>query len=377
MSRCWVFLLLLGCAAARAAAPPDCASLLQADFAAVPDAPTQLTAAATVAARDSVPAYCRVQGYVRSNVRFELWLPTENWNGKLMLEGCGGFCGTLDYVERCNTRLERGYACISTDMGHTSTVYDGKWAYNNREAEIDFGYRATHVTAVAGKAIATAFYSRPPQSAYYHGCSTGGRQGLVSAQRFPADFDGIIAGAPVLRMPSSGLVLAWAMRAMRDPQGRRIVTPREAQLLHRAVLQRCDARDGLADGIIGDPRDCDFDPAMLACAKGGSTECLTPPQVAAFRKVYDGPRSSDGRRVFPGGMPRGSELNWIGTLLSNDDRPPAYYNFIGDLFRYMAFAEDPGPSFRTRRSNTTSSRRARWADRQRPAISSACSSCPA
>lgn len=338
MHTAWVTAILLTGSALPAAAATDCAALLGRDFSSLPDAPTQLLQATPVEAQGTVPAYCRVQGYVRPRVRFELRLPRESWNGKFLMEGCGGFCGSLDHAPRCDARLAPGYACLVTDMGHASTPFDGKWAWNDREAEIDFGYRATHVAAVAGKAIATAFYARPPERSYFHGCSTGGRQGLVSAQRFPADFDGIIAGAPVLRMPASGMVLAWSMRALHDGAGRRIVTPREIGLLHRAVLERCDVHDGLADGIIADPRSCDVDP--------GSVAGLTRAQVEALRKVYDGPRDSRGRRLFPSGLPRGSELGWIGTLVANDDGRPPFYGFIADLFRYLAFAEDPGPGFR-------------------------------
>lgn len=338
MRAIWAIVALLLTAALQPAAAVECSELLKPDFSALPDAPTQLTLATSVDAQGSVPAYCRVQGYVRPRVRFELRLPRESWNGKLLMEGCGGFCGSLDHAPRCDARLARGYACVVSDMGHASTPFDGKWAWNDREAEIDFGYRATHVTAVAGKAVATAFYSRPPERSYFHGCSTGGRQGLVSAQRFPADFDGIVAGAPVLRMPASGMVLAWSMRALHDAAGRRIVTPREVELMHRAVLERCDARDGLADGIVGDPRACDVDPGTVAG--------LGAAQVAALRKVYDGPRDSRGRRLFASGLPRGSELNWIGTLIGRDEGPPPFYGFIADLFRYLSFAEDPGPGFR-------------------------------
>lgn len=337
----WALLALLALPPPAAAAQPDpraaCAALAGLDLAALPDAPTQILEVANVAAADPTPAYCRVRGYVRANVRFELRLPTGDWNGKLIMEGCGGFCGTLQYAERCDDRVRRGYACIVSDMGHVSTPFDAKWAWNNREAEIDFGYRATHVTAVAGKAIATALYARAPQRSYFHGCSTGGRQGLVSAQRFPQDFDGIIAGAPVLRMPHSGLVLAWSLRALHERDWRARVTPRDVERLHAGALQHCDARDGLVDGIIGDPFSCDFDPA--------SVTGLTPVQIDAFRKVYDGPRDSSGRRLFPGGLPRGSELEWIGPLVARDAGPPLFAGFIGDLFRYLAFAEDPGPQF--------------------------------
>jgi hypothetical protein len=328
----------------------NCAALAQADLASLPDAPTQVLDATRVAAGEAAPEHCRVRGYIRPNVRFELRLPLGGWNGKLVMEGCGGFCGSLQYAERCDERMRRGYACIVSDMGHASTPFDAKWAWNDREAEIDFGYRATHVTAVAGKALVETLYAQAPQRAYFHGCSTGGRQGLVSAQRFPADFDGIIAGAPVLRMPNSGLVPAWAIRALRDRDGRARVGPRQVEMLHAAVLQRCDARDGLADGIIGDPTGCDFDPALLACPSGAGraddlSGCLAPPQVDAFRKVYDGPRDSGGRRLFPAGLPLGSELDWIGPLVSRDGGPPLFEGFIGDLFRYLAFAEDPGPGF--------------------------------
>ncbi len=339
MRTSWLILALLPTALPqRVLAADGCAGLLQRDFSLLPDAPTQLTRAGVVDAAGAVPAYCRVEGYVRPRVRFELRLPHESWNGKLLMEGCGGFCGSLDFASRCDARLARGYACLVTDMGHASTPFDAKWAWNDREAEIDFGYRATHVAAVAGKAIATAFYARPPERNYFHGCSTGGRQGLVSAQRFPADFDGIVAGAPVLRMPASGMVLAWAMRSLHDAAGRRVVTPREIEMLHRAVLERCDARDGLADGMVGDPLSCDLDP--------GSVAGLTDLQATALRKVYDGPRDSRGRRLFPGGLPRGSELGWIGTLVSRDEARPPFYGFIADLFRYLSFAEDPGPAFR-------------------------------
>ena len=335
-------LLALSVMPPAAAAPQGeplagCAALAGLDLAALPDAPTQILESAPVAAAGTTPAYCRVRGYVRANVGFELRLPAGGWNGKLIMEGCGGFCGTLQYAERCDERLRRGYACIVSDLGHRSTLFDAKWAWNNREAEIDFAYRATHVTAVAGKAITAAWYARPPQRSYFHGCSTGGRQGLVSAQRFPQDFDGIIAGAPVLRMPASGLVLAWSLRALHERDWRARVTPRDVERLHAGALQHCDARDGLVDGIIGDPFRCDFDPAAVPG--------LTPMQVDAFRKVYDGPRDSRGRRLFLGGLPRGSELEWIGPLVARDPGPPPFAGFIGDLFRYLAFAEDPGPQF--------------------------------
>jgi len=325
--------------------PSACTDLLAEDVSAVPDAPSVITAAENMGAAGGVSAYCKVQGYVRPNVRFELRLPLAGWNGKHLMRGCSGFCGAV--LPRCDAALHKGYACIASDMGHFSSQTDAVWAWNNREAELDFAHRATHVTAVIGKAITSRFYRAPVARSYYEGCSTGGRQGLVAAQRFPDDFDGIIAGAPVINETGAGMQLLWSVRAARRNDGSPILEPRHVRILHAAVIAQCDVLDGVLDGIVADPRACGPELARLACTSGAApSSCLTGDQIEAARQIYQGPVTSHGRALYTGGAMPGSELNWIGTYVAAPGDTPSYYTFVGDLFRYLAFAEDPGSSWR-------------------------------
>ena len=141
-------------------------------------------------------AYCAVTGYVNPTNNFGMYLPVDDWNGRYLVRGCGGSCGSVVTELACGPHLRDGYACLITDMGHSSTLVDNNWVANNLQGLVDFGYRSTHVTSVAGKAIATAFYARAPVKSYFFACSTGGRQGMIEAERFPEDFDGIVAIAP-------------------------------------------------------------------------------------------------------------------------------------------------------------------------------------
>jgi len=286
----------------------QCEALRTADFSGILDAPTHLMSVAAVAEANGLPAYCKVRGYVASAVEFELRLPLDDWNGKFLKRGCGGFCGTV-FAATCDNHLKDGYACLASDMGHTSTALDGKWAYNDLEAEIDFGYRATHVTAKAGKSITEAFYDRAPQRSYFMGCSTGGRQGLVEAQRFPHDFDGIVAGAPVINETGAGMQLIWTVAANRDDNGNQILPASKIPMIHEAVVAKCDMNDGVEDGLIGDARACDFEPSELRCLGRDRDNCLTSEQIEVVNKIYDGPVNSDGDALYTGGAQRGSELN--------------------------------------------------------------------
>jgi feruloyl esterase len=350
----WVFGLLLTLSAVNAsaaAAPPAtgaaqrCASLQTANFGATPDAPTQITNATFVPASPTRQAYCSVEGYVAPTIGFGLWLPAANWNGKYIVRGCGGFCGSVAMELACPQHIRDGYACLHTDMGHKSTMYDAKWAYNNLQAEVDFGYRATHVTTLAGKAIATAFYDTPPRYSYFMACSTGGRQGMVEAERFPYDFDGIVAIAPVIDETGAGIQLLWSTRVNRGADGREILTADKIPALHAAVVADCDMNDGIKDGLIGDPRLCKFDPASLLCKGADGPTCLTPAQVQVVRDIYRGPHDSHGEALYTGGAQPGSELNWIGPYLSKDGRPAIYTDMQAELWRYMGFWPDPGPTW--------------------------------
>jgi hypothetical protein len=326
-----------------------CADVARMSFAATPDAPTAITAANLVASANELPAYCRVRGNIAPAVGFELRLPISGWNGKLFMQGCRAYCGII-MIEDANDALKRGYATVATDMGHTGTILDTTWAYNNRDAELDYGYRATHVTANAAKAIVRAFHGVTATQSYFRGCSTGGRQGLVAAQRFPSDFDGIVAGAPVA--PKAGaLNFYWSSTANLDSDKRAILNTNHVYLLRGAAMKKCDAKDGIADGVIEDPTGCDFDPAELQC--GGLTsgefipraDCLTTTQVEAARKLYSAPVTSDGTRLAPGGHMPGGELNWLGTIVSTDGGPGQYLKLAEDNFRFLGFAEDPGPLY--------------------------------
>lgn len=328
------------------AEPLSCPALVLEDFSRVPDAPTQITAAALVQASGKMPGYCRVEGYIAPTTGFEIRIPQDIWNGKLLMQGCGGFCGTTAMIAQCDDAVARGYACVSTDLGHKSTPIDGKWAYNNPQGEIDFYYRATHATAQAAKAIVTAAMGADIERSYFRGCSTGGRQGLISAQRFPADFDGVIAAAPAGVSPGGGLHLIWSALANLDDKGEQIIPASKVPLLHDAVVKACDGLDGLEDGLIDDPRKCVFDPADLQCRRQPGDDCFTGPEVEVIRSIYRGATDSAGDPLYRAVPMPGSELNWVPAYISANAQPSIYYRFGGDFFRYVAFAEDPGPDWR-------------------------------
>jgi feruloyl esterase len=325
-------------------AAAKCAAFARADLAATPDAIVQITATRLVAAANAMPEHCRVSAYVQPQVGVEMLLPSE-WNGKFLQLGCGGFCGSA-IAEACNNGLARGYACIVSDMGHSSTALDGKWAYNNWDSRIDFAHRATYVAAVAGKAMVKSFYGEAPQRSYFQGCSTGGRQALQAAQRFPAEFDGIIAGAPVINWTGAGVQLLWSVRATLNDDGSQLLTVADIERVHAAAIAACDEADGVKDNIIVDPRVCPFDPAALQCKSRGGRDCLSPAKVEAVKRIYQGPVNSKGESLYTGGALPGSELNWIGNYISREAGPSTYENFMRDMFGYIAFSDSPGPSWR-------------------------------
>ena len=328
---------------ALAATEDQCRALALQDFSRVPDAPTRITASTVVPAQGAVPSYCRVEAYIAPQVGYEGHLPLDNWNGKFVFQGCGAMCGSLQGLSSCPAALAQGYACATTDMGHRAPSQDGKWAYQNPVAEIDVGHRATHVATVAGKAIAENFYGADIKRSYFQGCSTGGRQALVEANRYPLDYDGILGGAPVLYSPMGPpLQLFWDVTANIGPDGKPILDPAKLPILAKAVMNACDATDGLKDGTIGDPRACKFDPAALKCSAGQSSECLTSSEIDVVRKLYEGPRTSKGLLKRVGGQPFGTELSWAGFIAG---RNSANYNWANENLRYLAFPLDPGPGY--------------------------------
>lgn len=321
-----------------------CAALGAVSFTRVTDATTQILKTEIAKVTPESPEMCVVDGYVAPNIGIRIALPLIGWNGKLFQGGCGGSCGSTRLFW-CDEPITRGYACLSTDMGHTSGGLDWTWADNNLQAMADFGFRATHRATLAGKAIIEAYYNSAPKYSYFQGCSTGGRQAMVAAQHFPWDFDGIVAGAPAINWTGAGMGLWWNVMANRRKGGGQILQEADIRLLHAAVMEKCDALDGLKDGIIGDPRECKFDPASLQCKAGNSTACLGPEQVGAIRKIYSGPHTSDGKPTYTGSAQPGSELNWLAPYIGVNDKPAVYAGFIGNQWQFAGFSPAPGPNW--------------------------------
>ena len=274
------------------------------------------TGARGARALDNLPAFCRVEGLLTptpaSKIHFEVWLPASGWNGKLQVVGNGGLAGTISYPAMA-AALRNGFATASTDTGHASGE-PAAWLAD-RERLIDYSYRGLHLTTVEAKAIANAFYSSPARYAYYTGCSTGGKQGLMEAQRYPADFDGILAGDAANFWTHQMASEVWDGVVTSSPDTN---LPKEKlQLIQDAVMAKCDALDGAKDGIISDPMRCHFDPEVLQCRGAGSANCLTAAQVEAVRNVYDGPLNPRTKtRVYPGMYP-GAEMGWANGVVIN------------------------------------------------------------
>ena len=286
------------------------------DFQEIPGAPTRITSARIVAATETQPEYCEVSGYVQTQVKFQLKLPTSTWQGRYLQFGCSGYCGMIARTTFPASRDELGgdFAIAATNTGHdTAQVTDTLWAGHDEQARIDYGYRGVHVVALAAKAIQAAYYGRPPARSYWVGCSCGGREGLMEAQRYPRDFDGIVAGAPASLQTFNPLYMAWALRTNADANGRPILTTDKLAPLSAAVVRACDVNDGVVgDGLVGDPRDCNFDPASIQCTAADRPDCLTAAQVRVVRTFYTGNFDAQGRRLDPRVLPYGSELSWAG-----------------------------------------------------------------
>lgn len=269
----------------------SCSALVQRDFAAIPDAPTALFSAQIIPSKAQTPEYCEVKGYVTPQIQFEMRLPTQNWNRRYLQVGCGGYCGSLRASPECIAALNQNFAVAFDNTGHVGGgigAGSALWGLDQPQLRTDFGYRSEHVTALAAKAIATAFYGKSPSYSYFQGCSNGGRQALMAAQRYPNDFNGIIAGAPAaIQAPLNEEYETWNGRANQDSQGNPILLPDKLALIHNAAIANCDGQDGLLDGQITDPRVCTFKAESLRCSGDRATaNCLTTAQIAVVNKLY-------------------------------------------------------------------------------------------
>ena len=345
-----ILLLTLGLCATGSAQAATCESLTSLKL---PD--TTITLAETVAAGAfkppaggrgggaqafaDLPAFCRVAATLRptpeSDIKIEVWMPQAGWNGKFQGVGNGGWNGNID-SNALAAGVRRGYATASTDTGHSGG--GGPWM-QNQEKLVDYGHRAVHEMAAKGKAIVDAFYDEPIRFSYFNGCSAGGRQGLMAAQRYPDDFDGIVAGAPALNATGRASFAMWVAQNVHASEAS-YIPPDKYRVVHDAVLKACDAGDAVADGVIENPKACSFDPQVLACKAGDAPDCLTAPQVEAARRMYQPLVNTATRQtVFPG-LAYGSELGWA---TFGGPRP---FGIGAQMFQYMVF-DNPEWDYRT------------------------------
>ena len=328
----------------------DCAKLLNQDFTRVPDAPSKLVSANVDQANGQ--SYCDVWGYISPQTYFQVKLPTSTWHGDYLQEGCGGFCGQGPLTNLpgasagCAPATNGELVLAADDEGHlTSSGLDGMWAKDDPALRMVFGRTSEHSLAQVAKALIRSYYGRGAAHSYFDGCSDGGREALMVAQRYPTDFNGIIAGAPAQNWaPLGGLYEAWLAVANTDARGHQVLTQEKLPALHAAVVKACGK-------VIADPRLCAFDPASIACPAGqDKATCLTAAQVQTVRMLYRGPTDPAGRSLFDGGEPYGSELAWQDWLVkpASDQAAPGDTE-AGQLalnyLKYMAFTENPPDGF--------------------------------
>jgi len=334
-----------------------------------------IISASLVDAKGSTPQYCYVRGVINPAIHYHLQLPLpENWNGRFLHIGDGGTDGDLDFSDQ---RLAQGYVVANSNTGHdTGSEPGASFGFNNRQAEIDFGHRAMHLTVQAGKTLVRNYYGRAPRYSYHEGCSGGGRQGLMAAQRYPYDFDGIVAGhAPFLFQQRDVLNLHIMQHLFRDNFAGNLAydtnrdgtfaSLKKVEIVREAVLAKCDAQDGIRDTVIQEPRQCRFDPkvdlANMMCRDNVNGEaCFTTAQIASLQAIYGGVRDSKGTLILKGRAP-GSEFAWAADLIPHAGNKllPGELNYSGDHMNYLFYDQDPGvpPPSWTDLSHTPDKRR--------------------
>lgn len=327
-----------------------CADLAGFDLTAIGGAGSRITIAAETSSKAGA-AVCAVEGTLAPAITFAVQLPTKTWTQRYLQIGCGGLCGsiagTVGDADGCVPLDSSGFVLAATDMGHQDQ--DGSFGQNPVK-RADFAHRAQHLTAVAAKALIEAFYGQPQKYAYFTGCSDGGREALIEAQRYPDDFDGIIAGAGALNFMAQNAVFhAWQARANTGADGQPILLADRLPILHQAVLNACDSLDGLADGLIANPLACRFDLTTVQCPAGtdDTSACLTAAEVEVARKFYDGPRDpTTGTHLTAGGPQYGSEMAWAGVYVPQAAGGTIFSEKVSlPVLRSMAFETAPAGGF--------------------------------
>ena len=296
------------------------------------------TATGTPDALPDLPRFCRISVQLRpsadSDIGAEIWLPTSGWNGKFLAVGSGGWGGSIAYEDMAEA-LRRGYATSATDDGHSGR--GASFIAGHPEKFVDFAYRSEHEMTLEAKRLIKAFYGREARYSYWNGCSGGGREGLLQAYRYPDEFNGIIAGDPA-NMRRNAWALWLAVQTFKDPAA--VIPPGKYPMIHRTVLDACDAKDGLRDGLIDDPASCHVDFRTLQCAGADGPDCLTPRQVQTAQTITSPATTTTGQVVFPRLEP-GTELRW--DRLAGGPRPA---DIFVDQFRYVVY-QDPDWDWRS------------------------------
>jgi feruloyl esterase len=295
-----------------------------------------------------LPAFCRVAGVIKptsdSEIKFEVWMPATNWNGKFQGVGNGGFAGSISYAGLADA-LARGYATASTDTGHSGG--DASWALGHPEKIVDYGHRAIHEMTVKAKQIIKAFYGDGPKRSYFASCSNGGRQALMEAQRYPDDYDGLIAGAPANAFTQILTGFAWNMKNLLADTASYLPS-KKLKAIESAALAACDSRDGVKDGVLDDPTKCGFDPSVLRCKGEETDDCLTEKQIIALKKIYAGPRDAKGQQIIPGFTPGGETGpgGWTPWITGATPQSALQFFFSTQAFKNMVY-NDPNWDFKT------------------------------
>lgn len=288
-----------------------------------------------------LPAFCRVTAVSKpssdSDIKIEIWLPAANWNGRFRGQGNGGFAGEIDYGSLAQS-VAHGYAAAGSDTGHAASGIDASWALNHPEKIVDFAYRAIHEMTVIGKAATKAFYGDAAHHSYFSSCSNGGRQALMEAQRYPDDYDGIIAGAPANYWTHLLGGSLWDVK-MTTRDAAAYIPAAKIPAIARAVDAACDAKDGVTDGVLNDPRTCHFRPETMLCKSGDSDSCLTHEQVTTLEELYQGARDASGRQIFPGYLPGGEDGpgGWGIWITGPSENKSLIYSFSVGFFANMLY----------------------------------------